>query len=196
VSGDTFFAGVSVGGYALLAIMLLSFLQWHMPGRVVQKLLHKTQDGLATRLPLRATSHRSETIAHGSIPAPISARSRFGGGPLRRSGTPRPVEFSPPALHVALTVIARTFEEKRSFLSCSTKCTHTREDSSRIFLRIDTPSSDDIMFANAAGDFGLRQAIDLASTLSFQIGDEFRLSRGGANCFDECLGGDPIIVRL
>jgi hypothetical protein len=38
VSGDTFFAGVSVGGYALLTIMLLSFVQWYLIGSVVQKL--------------------------------------------------------------------------------------------------------------------------------------------------------------
>jgi hypothetical protein len=38
VSGDTFFGGVSVGGYALLVAMLLSFLQWYFIGWVVQKL--------------------------------------------------------------------------------------------------------------------------------------------------------------
>lgn len=41
VSGDTFFAGVSVGGYALLAIMLLSFVQWYFVGLAAQKLWHR-----------------------------------------------------------------------------------------------------------------------------------------------------------
>ena len=38
VSGDTFFAGVSVGGYALLLTMFLSFAQWYLVAWVVQKL--------------------------------------------------------------------------------------------------------------------------------------------------------------
>lgn len=38
VSGDTFFAGISVGGYELLVIMLLSFVQWYLVGWVIQKL--------------------------------------------------------------------------------------------------------------------------------------------------------------
>ena len=38
VSGDTFFAGISVGGYELLVTMLLSFLQWYFIAWVAQKL--------------------------------------------------------------------------------------------------------------------------------------------------------------
>ncbi|MGA2372763.1 MAG: hypothetical protein ABSG11_19040 [Candidatus Korobacteraceae bacterium] len=38
VSADQFFAGISVGGYKLLAIMLLSFLQWYFVGWMGQKL--------------------------------------------------------------------------------------------------------------------------------------------------------------
>ena len=41
VSGDTFFAGISIGGYELLAIMLLSFLQWYLIGWLCQKLWQK-----------------------------------------------------------------------------------------------------------------------------------------------------------
>ncbi len=41
VSGDTFFAGVSVGGYELVVIMLLSFLQWYFIGLAIQKLFGK-----------------------------------------------------------------------------------------------------------------------------------------------------------
>ena len=38
VSGDTFFAGISAGGYALLVTTLLSFIQWYIVAWVVQKL--------------------------------------------------------------------------------------------------------------------------------------------------------------
>jgi hypothetical protein len=41
VSADQFFAGISVGGYKLLAIMLLSFLQWYFVGWLGQKLWQK-----------------------------------------------------------------------------------------------------------------------------------------------------------
>jgi hypothetical protein len=39
VSGDTFFAGVSIGGYELIATMLLSFLQWLIFAWTARKLL-------------------------------------------------------------------------------------------------------------------------------------------------------------
>lgn len=38
VSGDRFFAGISVGGYKLLVVLVLSFLQWYFIGWVGQKL--------------------------------------------------------------------------------------------------------------------------------------------------------------
>jgi hypothetical protein len=41
VSADKFFLGISTGGYKLLAIMLLSFLQWFLIGWVIQKLYRK-----------------------------------------------------------------------------------------------------------------------------------------------------------
>lgn len=41
VSADQFFAGISVGGYKLLVIMLLSFLQWYFVGWAAQKLWHR-----------------------------------------------------------------------------------------------------------------------------------------------------------
>ena len=73
-----------------------------------------------------------------------------------RSATSYLDKTSPPS-----SVIARMADENRSSLSCSTKCTYIREDSSRIFLRIDNPSSEDIMFVLAAEDFGLKEAIRL-----------------------------------
>jgi hypothetical protein len=38
VKGDQFFAGISEGGWRLLTIVLLSFLQWYLVGWVGQKL--------------------------------------------------------------------------------------------------------------------------------------------------------------
>jgi hypothetical protein len=38
VSGDQFFAGISVGGYKLLVVMVLSFLQWYFMGWLGRKL--------------------------------------------------------------------------------------------------------------------------------------------------------------
>ncbi|HJX83832.1 MAG TPA: hypothetical protein VJ723_05775 [Candidatus Angelobacter sp.] len=40
-SGDAFFLGVSTGGYKLLAIMVLSFLQWYLLGKAIQRLTRK-----------------------------------------------------------------------------------------------------------------------------------------------------------
>jgi hypothetical protein len=41
VGGNAMLAGISVGGYELLAIMLLSFVQWYLVVWVVQKLWHR-----------------------------------------------------------------------------------------------------------------------------------------------------------
>lgn len=38
LSGDQFFAGISIGGYKLLLVMLLSFLQWYIVAWTGQKL--------------------------------------------------------------------------------------------------------------------------------------------------------------
>ena len=35
---DRFFAGISVGGYKLLAVMMVSFFQWYWVGWTIQKL--------------------------------------------------------------------------------------------------------------------------------------------------------------
>lgn len=51
-----FFAGISKGGWLLLAVMLLSFLQWYFIGWVVQKLWHRW-----TRQPTAAPSHAPTT---------------------------------------------------------------------------------------------------------------------------------------
>ena len=41
VTGDRFFAGISEGGWRLLTIALLSFLQWYLVGWLGQKLWHR-----------------------------------------------------------------------------------------------------------------------------------------------------------
>jgi hypothetical protein len=38
VSGDQVFAGISIGGYKLLVVMVLSFVQWYLIGWLGQKL--------------------------------------------------------------------------------------------------------------------------------------------------------------
>jgi hypothetical protein len=41
VGSDTFFAGISVGGYELLATMVLSFAQWWLAILVIRRVCHK-----------------------------------------------------------------------------------------------------------------------------------------------------------
>ncbi len=41
VTGDRFFVGISEGGWRLLAIVVLSFLEWYFVGWVVQKLWYR-----------------------------------------------------------------------------------------------------------------------------------------------------------
>jgi hypothetical protein len=41
VAGDQFFAGISEGGWRVLVVALLSFLQWYLVGWVGQKLWHR-----------------------------------------------------------------------------------------------------------------------------------------------------------
>jgi hypothetical protein len=48
VSGDTFFAGISVGGYELLVIMLLSFMQWYIVAWMVQRFWQRWFNGPTT----------------------------------------------------------------------------------------------------------------------------------------------------
>jgi hypothetical protein len=62
ISGDTFFAGVSVGGYELIAIMLLSFVQWYIVAWVVQKLWHRWSSR-----PTAAPSHGPSTQPGGGL---------------------------------------------------------------------------------------------------------------------------------
>jgi hypothetical protein len=41
VSADEFLLGISTGGYKLLVIMLLSFLQWYLIGKSIQRLTRR-----------------------------------------------------------------------------------------------------------------------------------------------------------
>jgi hypothetical protein len=41
VSADQFLLGISTGGYKLLVIMVLSFLQWYLVGKATQRLTRK-----------------------------------------------------------------------------------------------------------------------------------------------------------
>jgi hypothetical protein len=41
VAGNAFFAGISEGGWRLLVVALLSFVQWYFIGRLAQKLRHR-----------------------------------------------------------------------------------------------------------------------------------------------------------
>lgn len=56
LSADRFLAGISVGGYKLLAIMLVSFVQWYLVGWVGQKLWHRWSSH-----PTAAPSHAPST---------------------------------------------------------------------------------------------------------------------------------------
>jgi len=38
---EGFFAGISMGGWLLLAVMVLSFFQWYLTGWVIEKLWRK-----------------------------------------------------------------------------------------------------------------------------------------------------------
>ncbi len=51
VSADQFLGGVSVGGYKLLAIMFLSFGQWYLIGRIVQRLWKRPAGEMASVQP-------------------------------------------------------------------------------------------------------------------------------------------------
>ena len=50
VTGDQFFAGISEGGWRVLATALMSFFQWYIVGRLMQKLCHKWSKSAGTRL--------------------------------------------------------------------------------------------------------------------------------------------------
>ena len=49
VSADAFLFGISTGGYKLLVIMALSFFQWYLVGRLIQKLTKR--DALPSSVP-------------------------------------------------------------------------------------------------------------------------------------------------
>ncbi len=50
-----FFAGISGGGWLLLAVMLLSFFQWYLVGWVIQKLWHRWSSALPSQSPSTQT---------------------------------------------------------------------------------------------------------------------------------------------
>jgi hypothetical protein len=60
VSGDQIVTGISIGGYELLAIMLLSFLQWYLIGWAIEKLWHRWSNRQTA-----APNQRSSTTSTG-----------------------------------------------------------------------------------------------------------------------------------
>jgi len=51
VTGDQLFAGISEGGWRLLVVVLLSFVQWYFIAWVVQRLWHRRADWMKASAP-------------------------------------------------------------------------------------------------------------------------------------------------